>query len=49
MPAYGLDPEVSGPLEARCRGVLGDDRFERIAAQGADMGHDELMSLARAG
>ena len=49
MPAYGLDPAVYGPLEARCRGVLGDDRFELIAAQGRDMGHDELMSLARAG
>lgn len=48
MPAYGLDPTVYGPLEARCRAGLGDDRFEGLADRGWAMSHDQLMDLVDA-
>jgi predicted ATPase/DNA-binding SARP family transcriptional activator len=47
-PAYGLDPAIYGPLEKRCRDALGDDEFERLAARGEALSHDELVNLAGA-
>jgi predicted ATPase/DNA-binding SARP family transcriptional activator len=48
MPAYGLDPNVYGPIEERCRHALGHDRFDELAAQGDAMTLDQLMNLAGA-
>ncbi|HEX9124635.1 MAG TPA: hypothetical protein VF984_14965 [Actinomycetota bacterium] len=48
MPAYGLDPNVYGPIEERCREALGDSRFDHLAAQGEAMTHDQLMDLVGA-
>ena len=45
MPAYGLDPAIYGPVEERCRRALGDERFERLCAQGEAMSHDEIIGL----
>ena len=47
-PAYALDPTIYGPLEERCRDALGDDEFERLAARGEALSHNELMTLASA-
>jgi tetratricopeptide (TPR) repeat protein len=47
-PAYGLDSAIYGPLEERCRDALGDDEFDRLAARGEALSHDELMNLAGA-
>jgi tetratricopeptide (TPR) repeat protein len=49
MPAWGLDPAIYGPLAERCRDALGDDEYDRLAARGETMSHDELMTLAGAG
>jgi hypothetical protein len=46
MPAPTLEPAVYGPLEERCREALGDERFERLAARGAALTHDQLVDLA---
>jgi predicted ATPase/DNA-binding SARP family transcriptional activator len=48
-PAYALDPAIYRPLEERCRDALGDDEFDRLAARGEALSHDELMTLAGAG
>jgi non-specific serine/threonine protein kinase len=48
MPAYGLDPNIYGPIEKQCRNALGADRSDSLAALGAAMSHDELLSLAGA-
>ena len=47
-PYYGLDSAMHGPSEERCRNALGDDEFERLAARGEALSHDELMTLAGA-
>ena len=47
-PVYGLDPTVYGPLEEHCRDALGDDEYERLAARGEALSHDELITLAGA-
>jgi predicted ATPase/DNA-binding SARP family transcriptional activator len=47
-PAYGLDSAIYGPLEERCRDALGDDEFERLAARGEALSHDELINFAGA-
>lgn len=48
MPAYGLDPNIYGSIEKQCRNALGADRSDSLAALGAAMSHDELLSLAGA-
>ncbi len=48
IPAYGLDPNIYGPVEGRCRDALGDDRFEELGARGEAMTHDQLMDLVGA-
>ncbi len=47
-PPYALDPAIYRPLEERCRKALGDDEYDRLAARGEAMSHDELMTLAGA-
>jgi hypothetical protein len=45
MPSYGLDPSIYAPLEEQARDVLGADRFEALAAQGAALTHAQLLDL----
>ncbi len=45
LPPYGLDRGAFGPLEARCREVLGEEQLARRAARGEAMTRDELLSL----
>ena len=48
MPSYGMDPAIYVPLEERCRDVLGADRFESLAEQGAVLTHAQLLDLIEA-
>jgi hypothetical protein len=43
LPAYGFDPAIWDPIEERCREGLGPDRFERLAAEGFGLAHDEVI------
>ena len=43
-----MDPAIYVPLEERCRNVLGADRFEAFAEQGAMLTHAQLLDLIEA-
>jgi hypothetical protein len=48
MPAPTLDPAIYGPVELRCREVLGAEQFGVLAARGARITHDEFADLVGA-
>jgi predicted ATPase/DNA-binding SARP family transcriptional activator len=48
MPSYGRDPAIYGPLEERCREGLGVDTCLRLAGQGEQMTHEQLVDFVEA-